>query len=166
MTINILKLSSESLIFIQSAFRCIIARASVSQLTVNGNFVNPCVDLQSAIRTNCSVQLLLIASRICLGKQISHTQALIWTALMMASLHRTHTTQHPVVQILCYGCLLSKGLILLCMSVVAECCWTPLLWLYPHPQLCQEMGGLSKAFLSTLWFLASERAVPNLSLYS
>lgn len=77
MTINILELSNESLIFIQSAVRCIIARASVSQLTVNGNFVNPCVDLQSAIRTNCSVQLLLIASRILLGKQISHTQALI-----------------------------------------------------------------------------------------
>lgn len=140
----------------------------MSQLTVNGNFVYPCLDLQSAIRTNCSVQLLLIASRICLGKQISHTRALIWTALMMASLHRTHTTQHSVVQILCYGCLLSKGLILLCMGVVAECCWTPLLWLCPHPQLCQEMGGLSKALLSTLWFLASEQAVSNLSvsLYS
>lgn len=72
MTINILKLSTESLIFIQAAVQCIIARVSVSQLTVNWNFqVNPCVDIQS-IRTNCSVQLLLIASRICLSKQISH----------------------------------------------------------------------------------------------
>lgn len=51
----------------------------------------------------------------------------------MASLHTAPAAQHHIVQILCSGCLWSEGLILLCLGVVAECYWTPLLWLCLHP---------------------------------
>lgn len=81
--------------------------------------------------------------------------------LMMASLHTALAAQHRIVQILCSGCLWSEGLILLCLGVVAECYWTPLLWLCLHPSSSRKWGGFSNAFFPTLWFLAREHTVPN-----